>query len=210
MTSEYDIRPVPMYIRSEKSRVDALLARNGLRYEPVDTFYGVYDCDDELLGGGGVVRVDRGEADEAVAYQVEEDRKQLSRIAGYEVVGMAYPCGGVNNDDRVAGVIKAQTGVKYSRTITSSHSFDMPKNLHRLNPTVYICETDKMFELADQFIALKTDKPQMFYIWGHSYEFDVMDHINWEKFEQFCRLISGKEDIIYGTNTEVLTEAGCI
>lgn len=54
MTSEYDIRPVPMYIRSEKSRVDALLARNGLRYEPVDTFYGVYDCDDELLGGGGL------------------------------------------------------------------------------------------------------------------------------------------------------------
>lgn len=151
-----------------------------------------------------------GEADETVAYQVEEDRKQLSRMAGYEVVGMAYPCGGVNNDDRVAEVIKAQTGVKYSRTITSSHSFDMPKNLHRLNPTVYICETDKMFELAEQFIALKTDKPQMFYIWGHSYEFDVMDHINWEKFEEFCRLISGKEDIIYGTNTEVLTKAGCI
>jgi hypothetical protein len=151
-----------------------------------------------------------GEVDEAVAYQVEEDRKALSNLTGYEVVGMAYPCGGVNNDDRVAEIIKTQTGVKYSRTITSTHSFDLPKNLHRLDPTVYICEPEKMFALAEQFIESKSDEPQLFYIWGHSYEFDVMDHINWEKFEDFCRLISGKEDIIYGTNTEVLTRLGLL
>ena len=147
-----------------------------------------------------------GEEDAAVVYQVEEDRKQLSRLVGYEIVGMAYPCGGVNNDDRVAEVIKSQTGVKYSRTITSTFSFDLPKNLHRLNPTVYIREPDKMFELAEKFIALKTDAPQIFYIWGHSYEFDVMDDITWERFEEFCKLISGKEDIIYGTNKEVLMQ----
>ena len=145
-----------------------------------------------------------GEDDATVAYQVEEDRKQLSRLVGYEVVGMAYPCGGVNNDDRVAGVIKKQTGVQYARTITSTFSFDLPKNLHRLDPTVYICEPDKMFELAEKFIALKADKPQLFYIWGHSYEFDVMDHITWEKFEDFCKLISGKKDIVYATNRDIL------
>lgn len=151
-----------------------------------------------------------GETDEAVVYQVEEDRKQLSRLVGYDVVGMAYPCGGVNNDDRVAEIIKTQTGVKYSRTITSTFSFDLPKNLHRLNPTVYICEADKMFDLAERFINLKSNEPQLFYIWGHSYEFDVMDHINWEKFEDFCRFISGKEDIVYGTNTEVLIRLGML
>ena len=145
-----------------------------------------------------------GEDDATVAYQVEEDRKQLSRLVGYEVVGMAYPCGGVNNDDRVAGVIKKQTGVQYARTITSTFSFDLPKNLHPLDPTVYICEPDKMFELAGKFIALKADKPQLFYIWGHSYEFDVMDEMSWERFERFCTLISRKEDIFYGTNKEVL------
>jgi hypothetical protein len=26
----------------------------------------------------------------------------------------------------------------------------------------------------------------------------------WEKFEKFCALISGKEDIFYGSNKEVL------
>lgn len=40
--------------------------------------------------------------EQEIIRQVEEDRLKLSDLAGYEVVGMAYPCGGVNNDDRVA------------------------------------------------------------------------------------------------------------
>lgn len=135
--------------------------------------------------------------------QVEEDRKELSRLVGYEVIGMAYPCGGVNNDDRVAQIIRENTGVRYSRTITSSHSFDLQENLYRFNPTVYHHgEMDKMFELGEEFLKLKTDTPKIFYIWGHSYEFDI--HQNWDRFEEFCKMISGKEDIFYGTNKEVL------
>ncbi len=150
------------------------------------------------------------EADETVAYQVEEDRKQLSQLVGYEVCGMAYPCGGVNNDDRVAAIIKKQTGVKYARTITSTYSFDLPKNLHRLDPTVYICEPEKMFDLAEKFIALNTEEDKIFYVWGHSYEFDAMDYIKWERFEEFCKLISSKKDMVYATNTEVLKLVGLL
>ena len=151
-----------------------------------------------------------GETDDAIVYQVEEDRKQLSRLVGYEVDGMAYPCGGVNNDDRVAAVLKECTGVRYSRTITSTHSFDLQENMYRFNPTVHIAEGDKMFELAEKFLALKTDKPQLFYIWGHAYEFDVFDHMTWERFEEFCKLISGKSDITYGTNREVFSALNLI
>lgn len=151
-----------------------------------------------------------GETDEAVEYQVEEDRKQLSRLVGYTVRGMAYPCGGVNNDDRVAGIIKEKTGVAYARTISSTYSFDLPTNVHRLNPTVHIGDAEKLFALAEEFISLKTDKPQLFYIWGHAYEFDVMDEMTWEKLEEFCKLISGKEDIVYGTNIEVLSQLSLI
>jgi len=150
------------------------------------------------------------EDDATVEYQVEEDRKALERLTEKPICGMAYPCGGVNNDDRVAEIIKNKTNVLYSRTITSSNSFDLPKNLYRLNPSVYITETDKMFEMANEFINLKTDEPKLFYIWGHSYEFDAFDFINWEKFEEFCKLVSGREDIIYGTNTEVLTKVGLL
>ena len=41
------------------------------------------------------------------------------------------------------------------------------------------------------------------YIWGHSYEMDA-ECISWERFEEFCKMISGKSDIFYGTNKEVL------
>lgn len=143
--------------------------------------------------------------DEAeIIRQVEEDRLKLSDLVQYEVVGMAYPCGGVNNDDRVAEIIKNSTGVKYSRTITNTDSFDVQENLYRFNPNVYhILEFDRLMEMGKRFIEAKTDKPQIFYIWGHSYEMDF-EPDSWIKLEEFFKLISGKDDIFYGTNKEVL------
>ena len=140
--------------------------------------------------------------EEEIIRQVETDRKNLSELVGYEVVGMAYPCGGVNNDDRVAEIIKNNTGVKYSRTITCNHSFDLQDNLYRFDPTAYIMKRGKMRELAEDFVNMKADKPQILYIWGHAYEFDIEN--SWDKFDDFCKFISGRDDIFYGTNTEVL------
>ena len=134
--------------------------------------------------------------------QVEQDRLNLSELCGYEVIGMAYPCGGVNNDDRVAGVIRENTGVKYSRTITTTDNFDLQDNLYRFNPSVYHMDFEKMVELGEKFLALDAKTPQIFYIWGHSYEFDIDN--TYDKFEEFCRMISGKSDIFYGTNKEIL------
>lgn len=142
--------------------------------------------------------------DSEVIRQVEEDRKNLERICGYDVVGMAYPCGGVNNDDRVAAVLRDHTKIRYSRTITENHSFEVQDNLYRFNPTVYHMNFDRMFALADEFLALPelTDRPQIFYIWGHTYEFDIND--TWDIMDKFFRKISGRDDIFYGTNREIL------
>ena len=140
--------------------------------------------------------------EETIIRQVELDRKALSNLCGYEVIGMAYPCGGVNNDDRVAEIIKKNTGVKYSRTITSTGNFDKQDNLYRFNPSVYYVEAN-FEEIVDKFLALETDKPQLLYIWGHSYELDINDGA-WENFDRICKKMSGKEDIFYGTNKEVL------
>ena len=50
---------------------------------------------------------------------------------------------------------------------------------------------------------METDKPQIFYMWGHSYELDYeLDY--WSRLEEFLALISNKDDIFYGTNSEVL------
>lgn len=141
--------------------------------------------------------------DKEIIRQVETDRLNLSGLVGYEVVGMAYPCGGVNNDDRVASIIKENTGVKYSRTITSNNCFDLQENLYRFNPTVYHLNFEEMMQSGREFIELKTEEPKVFYIWGHSYEMDYgADY--WVKLEDFFKLISNKEDIFYGTNKEVL------
>lgn len=142
--------------------------------------------------------------DEAeVIRQVETDRLNLSELVGYEVVGMAYPCGGVNNDDRVADIIRKHTGVKYSRTITTTGSFDLQENLYRFNPTVHHLHFEKMMQLAETFVELKPETPKVFYIWGHSYEMDY-EADYWIKLEAFFKLISNRDDIFYGTNKEVL------
>ena len=140
--------------------------------------------------------------DSAVEWQVEQDRKTLSSIIGYDVQCMAYPCGGVNCDDRVEKIIRNKTGIRFARTVNSSYSFDVPENLLKYDPTVYYIEKDKLFELGEKFINLKPDKPQVFYIWGHSYEMDA-EYISWEEFEKFCKMISGLNDVFYGTNSQV-------
>lgn len=138
--------------------------------------------------------------------QVEHDRLILSDLCCYEVIGMAYPGGGVNNDDRVAEIVKNNTGIKYARTTTSTYNFDIQNNLYRFNPTVRFVEKDKLFELGKKFIELKTNTPQLFYVWGHTYEMDAKTEksINWQEFEELLKLISNKSDIFYGTNKEVL------
>lgn len=140
--------------------------------------------------------------EKTVIYQVEEDRKQLESLTGKKVVGMAYPCGGENNNDRVAEIIKNNTGIKFARTITSTYNFDLQTNLLRFNPTVYYVEPC-LFDLVDRFLKLETDKPQLLYIWGHTYEMDG-GWISWERFEELCKTLSDKSDIFYGTNSEVL------
>ena len=63
---------------------------------------------------------------------------------------------------------------------------------------------EKMTALGEEFISLKTETPKIFYIWGHSFEFDIYPE-RWEMFEEFCKMMSGKNDIFYGTNLEVLS-----
>ena len=138
--------------------------------------------------------------DEAVFREVEEDRLRLSELAGYTVIGMAYPYG--TSDSRVVDILR-RTGVRYSRTVECTHCFTPKKeDLLRLNPTVFHLEWEQLFALGEQFVEMQSDTPQLFYIWGHSFELDR--HDAWGKFETFCRLIAGHDDIFYGTNHEVL------
>ncbi len=141
-------------------------------------------------------------SDDEIIRQVETDRLNLTKLCGYEVVSMAYPCGGENNNDRVAEIIKSNTGVKLARTITSTYNFAKQENLYRFNPSVYYIDS-RLEEIVDSFLSLDSSEPALLYIWGHSYEMDA-EFISWEKFEEICKRLSGHDDIFYGTNKDVL------
>ena len=81
--------------------------------------------------------------------------------------------------------------------------FNLQEDLYRFAPNVHSFRHESMMELARQFIELEADKPQIFYIWGHAYEFDLSSDA-WIKIEELFRLISNRDDIFYGTNAEVL------
>ena len=61
---------------------------------------------------------------------------------------------------------------------------------------------DIINELADEFLRKETRGPQVFFVFGHSYEFDVTD--NWDRLASFFEKIAFKSDIYYGTNKDVL------
>ena len=193
-------------LNSELLSTPRILIRNGdrinhykLHRDDVKYVYEGHEIAVHTLTHPNLTKCDEAE----IIRQVECDRQNLSELAGYEVVGMAYPCGGINNDDRVAEIIKKNTGIKYSRTTTATESFDQQTNLYRFNPTLWHLDFDKMMSLGQDFVEMKAETPKIFYIWGHSFEMDyASDH--WVKLEEFFKLISGKDDIFYGTNKEVL------
>ncbi len=139
-------------------------------------------------------------SDEEIIRQVEKDRENLSALAGYEVVGMAYPGGGVNFDLRVADIIGKNTGVKYARTTVHTFDFELQKDFYVFNPTVHHNDTERCLNLIDEFLTLETDTPKLLYIWGHSYEFDLFN--NWDFAEEMCKKLAFRDDIFYGTNRE--------
>lgn len=42
--------------------------------------------------------------------------------------------------------------------------------------------TENIWELLEKFLKEKSEEKQLFYIWGHSYEFDVNN--NWKRMEE--------------------------
>ena len=139
--------------------------------------------------------------DAALVHEVEADRLALEALCGQPVVGFAYPFG--RDDDRVVRLLRERTGIRYARTVRSTGGFDLPGEPLRLDPSVYAVEYDRLDALGEAFIALRPDAPKLFYIWGHSYEFDFDD--GWTRFERFCARIAGRSDIAYLTNREALS-----
>jgi len=148
-----------------------------------------------------------------IIYEVVEDRKELERLTGNLVRGMAYPFG--NYNDLVVDAIKG-TGIEYARTVKDTYNFMLPEDFLRWDPSIhqfgkaYFTPNDSLndknelaifFKLTDDF--LKSNSVALFDVWGHSWENDAAGD-RWTKMEDFFKMVSKRNDIHYTTQIDLV------
>lgn len=134
---------------------------------------------------------------EDIKKEILEDKINLEKIYNTEVSGMAYPFG--TYDEDVINVIR-EIGVSYSRTVKDTEKFILPDNFLKWHPTCRH-ENPKLMTLAEEFLNSTSSDMSLFYVWGHSYEFDVNN--NWNIIEDLAKYISNKDNVWYATNKEI-------
>ncbi|MBU3104177.1 polysaccharide deacetylase family protein [Clostridium gasigenes] len=133
-----------------------------------------------------------------VVNEIIEDRKELESILNYTVRGLSYPFGSYSDDIKK---MLSFTGIEYSRIVGNSEKFDMPIDLYKWKPTCH--HNHKLLEFTNDFISKdRNEYLYLFYVWGHSYEFDRDN--NWNLIEEFSRKIGNRDDIWYATNIEIV------
>ena len=140
-------------------------------------------------------------------------RLTLEHTFGRIIRGMAYPDTGVlklHNGNEYSAIKSylQSLGIVYARTLGGdNNSFMLPSDFHAWTPTVHH-SNPKLLEWTDLFLSIREEElyitsryPRLFYMWGHSYEFDRAQ--NWGLLDEFCEKASRKEDIWYATNIEI-------
>ena len=128
------------------------------------------------------------------------------------VRGLAYPDTGIvhlNNGATLESIehYLKELDIAYARTLGEiNDSFNLPQNWYQWMPTAHHDSVETM-NLVDKFVNYSEQsyaarrEPKLFYLWGHAYEFN--EHNNWERMEEICQKLSGKEDTWYATNIEI-------
>ncbi len=137
------------------------------------------------------------------AKDILRDREELEAVTGNLVRGHAYPNGSYNTEIKV---LLKQLGIAYGRVAESSpqgrNPYALPDDPMEWYPTCHHSAPDLMergkWLIEDQ----KSWHLKLMYVWGHSFEF--AEGNNWEIIEDFCKLMSGHDDIWYATNIEII------
>ncbi len=131
-----------------------------------------------------------------VVDEIMRDRQQLEQLVNYPVQGLSYPNGSFSKE--IKEILPA-LGIEYARVVGSSHHYGLPNDWYEWQATCH--HNQRLMEHAKEFVSLaKTQYLYLFYVWGHSYEFD--NDQNWCLIEEFCEYIGKREDIWYCTNIE--------
>lgn len=179
------------------------------------------EMEEHLLGGGHEIAV-HGEYHLAPAKQrtvagirdVLDCRITLEKRFGRIIRGMAYPDSGITVKTTSASSIDKikqylfDLDIAYARTLGGDNdNFDIPDDWYAWMPTAHH-NNGCIFDYIDKFINMREDDiyfvkrtPRLFYLWGHSYEFDRDG--NWDRIEKICQSLGGKNDTWYATNIEI-------
>lgn len=173
------------------------------RMDEEATFNVFKDCNQEIaLHGARHIYLDKVPLAEAVR-EVVDNREYLEEKYERIVRGMAYAYNGFNED--VKRVLK-DLGVAYARTTKPTYSFAIPSDFLEWNPTLHHTD-ERLSEMTEKFLSsspedeAKHREGWLYYIWGHSYEFD--DNGDWYKIEDLAKKLNGRKDIWFATNMEV-------
>ena len=161
----------------------------------------VYKGHEVAVHGYSHANLEKASYEEALK-EIQCDKDQLEKWFETPMLGMAYAFGTYNPN--VLDAVK-DCGLHYARTVKSSLNFKLPEKPLELCATCHH-DDEKLFELADTFLAAEPKEPMLFYIWGHSYEFDGNN--NWDMIKKFCKKIAGHSDVYYCTNAQALLPAG--
>ncbi|MCM1545447.1 MAG: polysaccharide deacetylase family protein [Clostridiales bacterium] len=174
------------------------------RMDEEGTFNAFKGCGQEIaMHGARHIFMDKVPLCEAVK-EAADNRAYLEEKFGCIVRGWAYAYGGYNGDIKR---VLSDLGAAYARTTHSTYAFTVPTDWLELNPTCHHTEKE-LLPLADKFFGgsplkeFKHRESWLFYVWGHSYEFD--DDNNWDIIENLGkRAAENKGDIWLATNIEI-------
>ena len=141
--------------------------------------------------------------EDQMLWEILKDRNQLEKLTGCPVHGFAYPQGTYDDKYKLLKI----AGIKYARTVKYSKSFDLPKDFFQWAPTCSF-KSDDIFELIEEFKTASPDKmvyskradPMLFYIFAHSYEFNINN--GFEQFERVAKEVSNNDEVWYCSNIE--------
>ncbi len=146
--------------------------------------------------------------------EVLECRLDLEERCDAIIRGMAYPDTGINlmgnfgTYEQIKNYL-TELDIAYARSLGGDNdSFMLPQDFHAWMPTAHH-KNPQIMEYIDAFLNLDISGnmygprrvPRLFYIWGHSYEFDKDN--NWERMEEICSKLAHNDEIWYATNIEI-------
>lgn len=145
--------------------------------------------------------------------EVIDCRQILEDSFGIIVRGMAYPDSVVNRFHEPDAYKRVREQISclelaYVRSGDGDNQlFTLPEDWYNWIPTAHH-DNPRIMTYIDSFNEIDPNKlyssvryPRLFYLWGHSYEFE--NNGNWEHLETICQKLSGKENVWYATNIEI-------